>query len=331
MKSVTRIMLLPVFLTIAGCSEILVHGPDENRSSEDFNTIAQLIRNRYAFLRFKHINWDSLVTAYCPLAATAEGDDIYPVFHQWLGELKDGHVELRTEGGFPVITFKPPRFQNGKQYNPLVVRKYFDKELRVAGDGNMEYGILPGNIGYIYLSTFTDGNWIYDFDVVLDYLKNTRAMIFDVRNNGGGNGNQVHFITSRFITEPVSYSLYLPDGTALPPLTINPRGSFIYEKPVALLINGMSFSAAEQFPVLMKQMPTVTTVGDTTGGGGGANEVFILPSGKRLRMPTRYFTKSNGEMVEWNGVYPDIWVGQTEEDIRQGRDKQLERAIYLLK
>jgi len=330
MKSVSKVWSVLVVVLLAGCSEILVHGPDENRNTEDFNSIAQLIGNRYAFVHFKHVNWDSLVVAYRPLATSAAGDEIYPVFHRWLGELKDGHIELRTEGGFPVITYKPPRFQNGKQYSPLVVRKYFDRELRLAGDGNMEYEILPGNIGYMYLSTFTDGTWINDFDVVLDYLRNTKAMIIDVRNNGGGAGNQVFFIVSRFIAVPVQYSLFLPDGTAQPPFTINPRGPFIYEKPVVILINGMSFSAAEMFPILLRNVPTVATVGDTTGGGGGANEVFTLPSGKRIRIPIRYFTKSNGEMVEWNGVYPDVWVGQTEEDVKQGRDKQLERAINLL-
>lgn len=310
-----------------GCSDLIVNGPDANRNAEDLRAIAQLVSSRYAFLTFKHINWDSLTTAYRPSAMAAEGDGIYPVFHRLLGELKDGHVELRTEGGFPVVTYKPPRYQNGKQYSPLVVRKYFKTEVRLAGQNNMEYEILPGNIGYVAISAFADGNWVYEIDMVLEYFKNTKALIIDVRNNTGGNGNTVNVVVSRFIAVNLTYHFYLPNGNTLWTYTITPRGPFRYQQPVVILINGMSFSAAEMFPVFMKQVPTVTTLGDTTGGGGGSNDVFPLPSGKRLRMPTSYFTQFNGAMVEWNGVAPDSLVPQTEDDLRTGHDKQLEAAI----
>jgi len=39
----------------------------------------------------------------------------------------------------------------------------------------------------------------------------------------------------------------------------------------------------------------------------------------------------DGEPIEWNGVLPDIRVPQSKEDIDQGRDKQLEYAIELLR
>lgn len=114
-------------------------------------------------------------------------------------------------------------------------------------------------------------------------------------------------------------------------MTILPAGQYPYHKPVVILINGASFSAAELLPELMKQIHQVTTVGDTTGGGGGSNDVFYLPSNKRIKIPTSYFKRFNGDMVEWNGVPPDILVPQNEADIKQGRDKQLEYAITLLK
>jgi C-terminal processing protease CtpA/Prc len=80
-------------------------------------------------------------------------------------------------------------------------------------------------------------------------------------------------------------------------------------------------------------------VGDTTGGGGGAGSNhstttvsdFILPSGKMVSTPTGYFERYDGQPIEWLGVLPDIRVAQTAEDIRQGRDKQLEYAIEFLK
>ena len=315
---------------LTGCADLMVHPSGTNSNYEDFSSIGQLVQSRYAFLQYKHINWDSLVAVYNPQVAEAHGDEIYPVFHRLLGELKDIHVELQTEGGYAVITYDWPRRQNGKAYSPLVVRNYFDKELRLAGNNYMEYEILPGNIGYVYISTFHEGNWINDFDGILDYLKNTKGIILDVRNNAGGSGSTCDFIISRFITTPINDVVYMPNGAIGYSVAIKPRGSFQYQNPVVILINGASVSAAELFPSRMKNIPTVTMVGDTTAGGGGSADVFTLPSKKRIQLAIMYFKRFDGAMVEGNGVVPDILVPQTEDDIKQGRDKQLERAIELL-
>jgi hypothetical protein len=327
----TFVIAIFVCCMIAGCSEMVVGPSGSSHNVDDFVSLGQLVKSRYPFLQFKHINWDSLLVVYRPKVDQAKGDKIYTVLHDLLAELKDGHIELRTEGGFPTQTYEWPRLQGGKAYSPLVVRKYFDKELRVAGSGNMEYEVLPDNIGYIYLASFSDGNWVYDIDGMLAYMANTKGLIFDVRNNGGGNADIANVLTSRFTSAPIKYSSYWPDGSPLWTGTIGPGGPNPYHKPIVVLINGASFSCAELFPELMKQIPQVTTLGDTTGGGGGSNDVFNLPSNKRIRMPTSYLRRFNGEMIEWNGIPPDIRVPQTEADINQGRDKQLERAIALLR
>jgi len=83
----------------------------------------------------------------------------------------------------------------------------------------------------------------------------------------------------------------------------------------------------------------VTAVGDTTGGGsaGGNSEPpdavasFYLPSGKMIDIGTVDLRRYDGLPWEWLGVPPDIRVVQTEADINQGRDKQLEYAIDMLK
>jgi len=314
-----------------GCSELIVGSSGGNRNLADFESVGQIVKSKYPFLQFKQVNWDSLLNVYRPIAEQAKGDELYSILHSLLRELRDGHIELRTEGGFPLMTYEWPRLQGGKAYSPLVVRKYFDKELRVAGNGNLEYEILPDNIGYIYLASFASGNWITDLYHILEYLSNTKGLIFDVRNNGGGEGGLADFIAQRFTLAPITYSIYLPDGSAKSTITINPGVRSTYHKPVVLLINGASFSAAELLAALLEQIPSVTTLGDTTGGGGGSNDVFHLPSNKRIKIPTSYLKRFNGDMIEWYGIPPDIVVPQSPDDIKQGRDKQLEYAIKLLK
>jgi len=151
-----------------------------------------------------------------------------------------------------------------------------------------------------------------------------------VRNNGGGTSSACDFVVSRFATAPIREVFYYPNGTYNSSI-IRPRGPYQFLKPVVVLINGASFSAAELFPELMKQIPTVTTLGDTTGGGGGSSVIFHLPSNKRIQLPTMYFKRFDGTMVEWNGIPPDILVPQTSDDIKEGHDKQLDRAIQLLR
>ena len=327
----TGIVALVSCFILGGCSELIVGPSGGNRNLADFESTGQIVKANYPFLQFKQVNWDSLLNVYRPIAEHAKGDEIYSILHSLLRELRDGHIELRTEGGFPTITYEWPRLQGGKAYSPLVSRTYFDKELRVAGNGNFEYEILPGNIGYIYLASFASGDWIMDLYDILGYLSNTKGLIFDVRNNGGGEGGLADFITQRFTLVPITYSIYLPDGSVKSTITINPGVRSTYHKPVVLLINGASFSAAELLAALLEQIPSVTTLGDTTGGGGGSNDVFHLPSNKRIKIPTSYLKRFNGDMIEWYGIPPAIVVPQSPRDIKQGRDKQLEYAITLLK
>jgi carboxyl-terminal processing protease len=113
-----------------------------------------------------------------------------------------------------------------------------------------------------------------------------------------------------------------------------PSGSFQYTNPVVVLINGSTFSAGEFTTEILKQLPQVTAVGDTTGGGsvgGGDESLFYLPSGKSIEIGFTDFRRYDGLPWEWLGIPPDIRIEQTEADILAGRDKQLEYAIELLK
>jgi carboxyl-terminal processing protease len=98
-----------------------------------------------------------------------------------------------------------------------------------------------------------------------------------------------------------------------------------------LLIDGGCFSACEDFAEMMKHVPSVTAIGDTTSGASGAPQAFALPSGRQINVSTKDIRRYDGLPIEWNGVPPDILVRQTAEDVNMGRDKQLEYAIDFLR
>ena len=326
--------ILPLILVLlAGCSDLIVTGPDEQNNVADFESAWHIVGSVYPYFQFKHINWDSLYTVYRPRAEAAKGDEIDGVLFDMLKELRDGHVRLQSRGGASVATYIPPREDRDRYaYSPLVVRRYFDRELRLAGDQRIEYEILGGNIGYIYVATLRQEEPVADgFDEALSYLKDTRGLIIDVRHDGGGSDNNSAAIVARLISSPIDNLPYpVPGGGLNQGPFIYPRGPFHYTGPVVLLIDGVCFSSCEDFAEMMKHVPTVTAIGDTTSGASGAPEPFSLPSGRKISVSTKDIRRYDGLPIEWNGVPPDILIRQTGEDIRQGRDKQLEYAIEFL-
>jgi hypothetical protein len=318
-------------LISSGCGDLIVGEPDRTDNVVDFEAAWSITKSVYPYFEFKGINWDSLHTVYRARAERSKGDEIFAVLFDLLAELRDGHVGLTTKGGYYVQTYQPPRTVRDRfAFDPLVVRKYFHQELKLAGDKNMEYEILSGNIGYVRISTFTAGGWIQEFHGVLSYLRNTKALIIDVRNNGGGSTNTSDVVVSRFLNSPLPYAPIYIKGQLQPSFFLQPRGPFRYANAVVVLINGVCFSTTEDFVEMMKQIPTVTVIGDTTGGGSGAPEYFSLPSGKQIRVSMKDIRRYDGLPIEWNGVAPHVRVAQTVFDVRAGRDKQLEYALALL-
>jgi carboxyl-terminal processing protease len=316
---------------LAGCSDLVVNPAEHSDSVADFERAWAITDSVYPYFQFKHINWDSIHLAYRPLAEGAKGDKIFEVLFQMLEELKDGHVDLKAQNGLDFRTYTPPRTtRDAFIFDPLLVRKYFNEDLKQAGGGNMAYGILPGGIGYVRIASFLTGSWINEFAIVLAYLRDTKGLIIDVRDNGGGSTNMSDIIVSRFLTSPLPYFPIYKGGKQQPVYSLAPQGPFTYTNPVVVLINGVSFSTTECFAEMMKQIQNVTVVGDTTGGGGGAPEYYPLPSGRQVRVSTKNICRYDGAPQEWNGIPPDIVVMQTKSDVKNGHDLQLERAIALL-
>ena len=335
MKNIFLILSALSLILLFSCKDIVVTEPDSNLNVEDFEAAWDRINDVYPYLEFKKINWDSIYTVYRPLAEAAQGDEFYLVLRDLLAELKDGHVYYRTKGGGEVYPYYPQRhFKDRHAYSPFVVRKYFDKELKLTESTSVEYEILPGNIGYAFISDFHEDYLRNEFPGVLEYLKNTKGLILDIRQKRGGDYQNIEAVVTRFLTEPLERNDAYTYGEkwVLPPF--QPSGPFQYTNPVVVLINGSTFSAGEFTTEILKQLPQVTAVGDTTGGGsvgGGDEGLYFLPSGKSIDIGFIDIRRYDGLPWEWLGIAPDVRIEQTEEDILAERDKQLEHAIEILK
>ncbi len=317
----------------------------------DFEVAWSAVDSVYPYFEFKQIDWAAIYTAYRPRAELADRDESYVVLLEMLGELKDGHAGLRPPGGariplqegwfeasngtiWPYIGHRSWRDMD--VWSAELLFNYLDPDsIRINQDSLIGYAIRDDGIGYIRIAEFMPHEVTRDFDAALNYVRSTRALIVDVRHNPGGNHDTIREFVGRFLTQPLDAIEVYVLGELYPWPPIQPRGTFQYTNPVVLLINGRSFSGAEAFAEMMKQVPHVTAVGDTTGGGSGAADDsapgrFQLPSGAEMRVPTGDARRYDGLPWEWLGVPPDIRVEQTEADLMNGRDQQLEFAIEFL-
>ena len=177
--------------------------------------------------------------------------------------------------------------------------------------------ILPGNIGYIDLRQFSE----IDFndskdparaaaDAALTFIGGTDAVIFDLRDNGGGAPSMVGYLTSAFTpaNAPIYNVFHSREGTeseapevyhADPRLTV----------PVYILISARTGSAAEAFPYTMQAARRAVIVGEASGGA--ANPGGMVPAGAGFAVfvsmgsPVNPITGGNWEGA---GVKPDVPV-----------------------
>lgn len=294
----------------------------------------QVTAEQYPYFTLKNIDWNAIHASYEARAKATRGDEILVLLRDLLGELRDGHVWFYTSGGMTVKTFTPPRVVKDRNaFSLAVVQHYFDNPLNSAGKSRIFYGALPGNIGYLYMTTFKrdESRWYFDLANVIADLGATRGLILDVRQNGGGSDVISNYLVSFFLEQPIATPPVVDArGDTLPRGLNYPVMKGRYLKPVIVLQNGVCFSATEGFINVIRQVPTVRTLGDTTAGGTGAPQDFPIAGGFVLHISTRAELNYQGGYIEKYGLVPDILVGQTEQDVRAGRDRQLEYAIQLV-
>jgi hypothetical protein len=323
-----KLISILIGICLFSCGKLLIR-PNEDeswRNIQDFNEIQRVISTVFPYLDSMNINWDSICSAYKPLVEKAKGDEIDRVFVKMLSNLKDGHTRFISRGVSYSTYTCPHIIKDFYAYSPELVRRYFNKNLLVAG--NIEYQISDQNIGYLHLSDFSEGDWITNFDNALKYFSNTKGFIFDLRHNDGGEVNMILEVISRFVDKEMIYYRY---SKTAKPIEDHIKPNYItYTKPVVVLLNGCSASAAEDTPAFLEQLSNVTLVGDSTTGIDGDFKEYNLPSGKVLQTIYEYLL-CRGKHYQGIGVTPDILIPQTENEIKQGRDKQLEYAIGLLK
>lgn len=189
------------------------------------------------------------------------------------------------------------------------------RQLNNARENNFAFQkieILPGNIGYIRWDGF------YEFteeakptlDGALQFISNCKAVILDMRYNGGGSPDMVVAIQNYFFSTKTRMNDIIDRNNDTVKHWADPsKTAFQLTMPVYILTSSNTFSGAEDFTYGLKHAGRGTVVGDTTGGGAHPTGSFSIGQGFVMYIPlARSFNIATRTDWEGTGVWPDVAV-----------------------
>lgn len=200
----------------------------------------------------------------------------------------------------------------------------------------VHFGRHASGLGYIQIESFNGREEIgSEFDRALEALRDTPGLILDIRDNPGGFGHPE--ILGRFLRKRTMIGFsHVKKGPGHEDFTkiklyASPSGPWQYTRPVALLVNDVTGSAADLFATELRSAGSVITVGSTTHGNlSGVATYAVLPCGLVVRISNGYISDAKDRPTEVNGNVPDISVEPDIQDYLSGRDPVVERAIAVL-
>ncbi|MGD9347842.1 MAG: S41 family peptidase, partial [Candidatus Aminicenantes bacterium] len=183
--------------------------------------------------------------------------------------------------------------------------------------GFQKMEMLEGNIGYLDLRYFSGVKPSGETAVAaMNFLSNAKAIIIDLRKNGGGNPSMIQLLSSYFLEDYTHLNSFENRGEeSLQQFWTLPYvpGRKMYETDLYVLTSRRTFSGAEEFTYNMKNLERATIIGERTGGGAHPGGLQIAAHDFLVWVPTgravNPITKTNWEGT---GIEPHITVPQEE-------------------
>lgn len=231
-------------------------------------------------------------------AGVLAGDRIIAVDGASIAEIGTGEAtnRIRGEAGTTVIL----TLERGGQTLSLTVERRAIQTVVATGQ------MLPGNVGLVTIENFDERCGEETIAAVEALITDgAEALIFDVRNNPGGYKKE--------LVEVLDY--LLPEGPLF--RSLDYRGEELVDQsdadhidlPMAVLVNGESYSAAEFFAAAIKEYEAGFIAGSQTCGKGYFQVTYRLNDGSAVGLSVgKYFTPNGISLAEVGGITPDIVV-----------------------
>lgn len=196
--------------------------------------------------------------------------------------------------------------------------------------------LLENGIGLVRVYNF-DARCADETIAAIEQLRaeGARKLIFDVRNNPGGFAEELVKLLDYLLPEGDLFRSVSFDGTE----KVDTSDEKYLDMPMAVLVNGNSYSAAEFFAAALQEYEAAVVVGEPTVGKGYYQQTIPLGDGSAVALSTgKYFTPKGNSLAE-KGITPTVRVDVDEETAaaiyygtsKPAEDPQLQAAIKALK
>ena len=323
------LILIISILLFSSCEKILFKKDmGSTNPLDNFDYLWNEVDKKYSYFELKNIDWDQMKNTYRPMLKDNSTEvELFTVL-----ESKDDHTNLISP--FNVSQYNVA-LNGAKNYRPRTIEEFYLQD--PWRTGALKHDFLSNNeVGYIRYGSFSSGFSDSQMDLILDRYKDTKGIILDLRENGGGAIFNIPKLLGRFVesTTLVGYSITRngeahTDFGEKENFYITPHGNVQYLKPVVVLIDRGSYSATTFFAVATKAFPNITLIGDATGGGGGLPNGGQMPNGWTYRFSISQLLDLNDNNYAENGVPADIEVAFDWNNLET--DEILERGILEIK
>ena len=200
---------------------------------------------------------------------------------------------------------------------------------RVIRSRTAEGQMLDGKIGLVTIKNFYSHSaeeTIREVEKLTE--QGAKMLIFDVRNNPGGYVHEMVKLLDYLLPEGPLFRSVSYTGKE----TVEQSDAACLELPMAVLINGNTYSAAEFFAAALSEYDWAVTVGEQTCGKGYYQTTIELGDGSAVALSTGKYSTPNGvNLAETGGLTPDIPVEPAEGGVTAQTDPQIQAAAKALR
>ncbi len=225
------------------------------------------------------------------------------------------------------------RGPKGTDVTLTVVRNNQELTFKITRDEikvpSVDYKMLDGGIGYLHISQFSDDTADLAQKAADSFKQaNAKGVVLDMRSDPGGLLNAAVSVSSLWLTNKTVLTerrggevIQTYKSQGIPTLS---------GVPTVVLINEGSASASEITAGALKDNGAASLLGVKSFGKGSVQQVEDLHSGGELKVTIARWYTPGGKNIDKEGITPDTTVQRTDDDIKAGRDPQLDAAVTVL-
>ncbi|MDZ4756994.1 MAG: S41 family peptidase [Bacteroidota bacterium] len=218
--------------------------------------------------------------------------------------------------------------------NTKMIHRYYYEELKYIPREHADtavWKIVETNIGYVNMGNLKKNDVM---DVIVR-LKNTQAIIFDLRNHPNGTQRDLSLLLNHEKLPFAKFTLldlkYPGVISYTEPIMCGSNTNYYYQGTVVILVDENTQSHGEFTCMALQTAPKVKVIGSQTAGADGNVSMIVFPGGIETYMSGIGVFYPDGKETQRVGIVPEVAVTRTIEGIRAQRDEAFELAIEIIK